>query len=328
MPKISVIVPVYKVEEYLRRCVDSILNQTFQDFELILVDDGSPDNCPQICDEYAQKDNRVFVIHKENGGLSDARNKGIDWAFENSDSEWITFIDSDDWVYAQYLELLYKGVIENNCEISSCRYYSTKGELPEEKGSEIKILFPEDFWTGFGINAVAAWGKLYKKKLWENYRFPKGKIHEDQYTTYKLIFSTNKIFLVTKELYYYFSNEKGITKSKWSPQRMVVFDAKKEQISFFKKNRLDKARIITIKSLANLYSSNIHLAYQAQRKKEYYFEINQMQKALGKWLLKNKRIFPIYQYVDYYVTAYPKMKKIIYFIERVETCIIRKFKNN
>ena len=106
MPTISVIVPVYKVEKYIHRCVDSILSQTFTDFELILVDDGSPDNCGKICDEYAEKDIRIHVIHQENGGLSAARNAGIDWVFANSDSEWITFIDSDDWVHPEYLERL------------------------------------------------------------------------------------------------------------------------------------------------------------------------------------------------------------------------------
>ena len=103
MPQISVIVPVYKVEPYLRRCVDSILGQTFTDFELILVDDGSPDNCPAICDEYARKDTRVHVIHQENGGLSAARNAGIDWAFANSDSQWLTSVDSDEWVHPEML---------------------------------------------------------------------------------------------------------------------------------------------------------------------------------------------------------------------------------
>ena len=107
MPQISVIVPIYKVEQYLERCVDSILNQTFTDFELVLVDDGSPDNCGAICDEYAKKNERIVVIHKENGGLSDARNAGIEWALNNSGSEWITFIDSDDWVHIDYLEYLY-----------------------------------------------------------------------------------------------------------------------------------------------------------------------------------------------------------------------------
>ena len=114
MPQISVIVPVYKVEPYLRRCVDSILAQTFTDFELILVDDGSPDNSGAICDEYAQKDARVHVIHQENGGLSAARNAGIDWVFAHSDSQWLTFVDSDDWVHPEYLERLYHAVLEHN----------------------------------------------------------------------------------------------------------------------------------------------------------------------------------------------------------------------
>ena len=120
MPTISVIVPVYKVEKYIHRCVDSILNQTFSDFELILVDDGSPDNCGAICDEYAAKDSRVVVIHQENGGLSAARNAGIDWAFANSDSQWLSFIDSDDWVHPEYLQKLLDTAVNNSAEVAFC----------------------------------------------------------------------------------------------------------------------------------------------------------------------------------------------------------------
>ena len=130
MKIISVIVPVYKVEKFIHRCIYSILAQTFKDFELILVDDGSPDNCGKICDEYALKDNRIHVIHKENGGLSDARNAGIDWAFANSNSEWITFIDSDDWIHPKYLEALYNAVKKSGCEISICGFEETEGNNP------------------------------------------------------------------------------------------------------------------------------------------------------------------------------------------------------
>ena len=107
---VSVIVPVYKVEKYIHRCVDSILSQTFRQFELILVDDGSPDNCSTICEEYALVDDRIRVIHRENGGLSAARNSGIEWVLANSDSQWLTFIDSDDWIHPQFLEVLVHGV--------------------------------------------------------------------------------------------------------------------------------------------------------------------------------------------------------------------------
>ena len=120
MSIISVIVPVYNVEPYLNRCVDSILEQTFTDFELILVDDGSPDNCPAICDEYARKDSRIHVIHQKNGGLSDARNAGIDWVVANSDSQWISFVDSDDWVHPMYLFTLLSAVKTTNTYVSVC----------------------------------------------------------------------------------------------------------------------------------------------------------------------------------------------------------------
>ena len=118
MAEISVIVPVYKVEKYIKRCIDSILIQTFQDFELILVDDGSPDKCSQICEKYAQRDERIVVLHRENGGLSAARNTGIDWTFLNSESKYITFIDSDDWIHPQYLDILYQAVINMKSPVS------------------------------------------------------------------------------------------------------------------------------------------------------------------------------------------------------------------
>ena len=131
MPKISVIVPVYKAEKYIHRCIDSILNQTFTDFECILIDDGSPDNCGKICDEYAKKDNRVIVIHQENRGVSSARNRGIEWAFKNSNSNWISFVDSDDFVDKDFLECFYKAATKNDVEIvcAGLRYMPSKKEI-------------------------------------------------------------------------------------------------------------------------------------------------------------------------------------------------------
>ena len=120
MANISVIVPVYKVEAFLSRCVESILAQTYRDFELILVDDGSPDNCGVLCDGYALRDSRVHVIHQENGGLSAARNTGIDWVFANSVSRWIAFVDSDDWVHPDFLKVLYETAEKTLCKLSVC----------------------------------------------------------------------------------------------------------------------------------------------------------------------------------------------------------------
>ena len=237
MPTISVIVPVYKVEKYIHRCVDSILAQTYTDFELILVDDGSPDSCGAICDEYAQKDSRVVVIHQENGGLSAARNAGIDWAFANSDSKWLTFIDSDDWIHAVYLEQLLNAAVSHGAPISICGYEETDGDMPQIQQNDLKAVLRETevFYREHHVNAIVAWGKLYKKTCFENIRYPVGKIHEDEFVTYKILFEHEKIVVVSAPIYAYYRNLEGITKREWSQKRLDVLEAWEEQMVYFAK---------------------------------------------------------------------------------------------
>lgn len=238
MATISVIVPVYKVEPYLRRCIDSILGQTYSDFELILVNDGSPDNCPAICDEYAGRDSRVHVIHQENGGLSAARNTGIDWVFANSDSQWLTFVDSDDWIHPEMLERLLNVAVENNVAVSICGHIKTKGEEAKIQSNEMapQIWKTEDFFVAHNINAIVAWGKLYQKQCFSEIRYPIGKLHEDEFTTYKILFQFRTIGAVFAPLYYYYENASGIMKSEWSPKRLDSIQAAEEQIQFFVDN--------------------------------------------------------------------------------------------
>ena len=146
MAAISVIVPIYKVEAFLHRCVDSILAQTFADFDLVLVDDGSPDSCGDICEEYARKDGRIHVIHQKNGGLSAARNTGIDWAQANSGSQWLAFVDSDDWVHPDFLLRLYTMVQETGCLLSACGYFRTGGgDFPAMGAPEYNVLSADDY---------------------------------------------------------------------------------------------------------------------------------------------------------------------------------------
>lgn len=204
MATISVIVPVYKVEKYIHRCVDSILTQTFTDFELILVDDGSPDNCGRICDEYALKDYRVYVIRKENGGLSDARNAGIDWVFEHSNSEWLTFIDSDDWIHPEYLNFLLSAAISSNVDVHIYRY-EVKNELSEYGviNNSFAVYDTEDLFV-HRVNMVVAWGKLYRKIIFKNLRFPYGKLNEDEFTTYKALFRYKSVAFLDNVLYFIF----------------------------------------------------------------------------------------------------------------------------
>lgn len=243
MPQISVVVPVYKVESYLDRCVQSILNQTFTDFELILVDDGSPDGCPAMCDEYAKKDSRVVVIHQENGGLSAARNAGIDWAFENSDSEWLTFIDSDDWVHVDMLKVLYEEAVQNNVDISICDFYRLSQVAPFVDFIELntQVMTPEDFYVHRLRLADIAVGKLYKRRLFESIRYPLSYLFEDSWVTYRLVFSLDRVAVIDKELYCYFINENSISQAKWTVGCMREIEAHEQQLLFFAKNHYSRA---------------------------------------------------------------------------------------
>lgn len=227
MPTISVIVPVYKVEAYLDRCVRSVLDQTYTDYEMILVDDGSPDNCGAMCDAWAEKDHRIRVIHKENGGLSDARNAGV----KNSAGEWITFVDSDDYVHPKMLEALYDAVLAHDVKVSICGYAYTYGEPLEAADVAAKVWKPADFYLQHNVNATVSWGKLYHKDV--VVPFPVGKLHEDEYTTYRVLFGCNKLAVVEAPLYGYFQNASGIMNSKWRANRMDAWTALEQQVAFF-----------------------------------------------------------------------------------------------
>ncbi len=239
MPTISVVVPVYKVEAYLHRCVDSILQQTYRDFELILVDDGSPDNCGGICDAYARQDSRVHVIHQANGGLSAARNAGIDWVFAESDSQWFTFVDSDDWLHSETLERLLRAAEEHQTKVSVCGYAETAGEdpvvMPESLASA--AVDPRWFYRSRFINATVAWGKLYRRELFETVRYPVGKIHEDEFVTYRLLMESGGIAVLEAPLYAYFVNLAGITKKGWSPRKLHAWEAYEQQLAFFEERQ-------------------------------------------------------------------------------------------
>ena len=206
---ISVIIPVYKVEKLLRRCVQSVIDQSYINLEIILVDDGSPDNCGVICDELAQADSRVKVIHKKNGGLSDARNAGIDIAT----GDWIGFVDSDDYIASDMYENLLSLCRRTGADIAVCKYICVlEDETAEFKTSgEFRVI--EDPFREFICNkccAVNVWNKLYKKELFGKIRYPVGILYEDLATTYKLIDCTKKIVISDSEHYAYVQRSDSI----------------------------------------------------------------------------------------------------------------------
>ena len=244
-PLISVIVPVYRVEEYLERCVKSILSQTYKNLEVILVDDGSPDQCPAICDACAEKDARVIVIHQENKGLSGARNAGIDAA----SGEYLAFVDSDDYVSPHFIEELYQLLQDTGCAIGQCRFSYVKGDGLVEEGDSAFCIYrgeslmeqlygPEEKATCF----VVAWNKLYRAELFKEtgIRYPEGRIHEDEATTYRLFHEAKKLAFLDRALYGYYTENGGSITSVFSAKRLQWLTAHEERIAFFKKNGYEK----------------------------------------------------------------------------------------
>lgn len=237
MAQIAVIVPVYKVEPYLRRCVDSILEQTFTDFELILVDDGSPDNCGAICDEYAKKDSRVYVIHQENKGLSAARNAGIDWVFANSNSEWLNFVDSDDWVHPEYLFTLYDAVNTCNVKMAICDCEIVEEYTSAYTAEKVNpvIMTAEETFVSRNEMSIVAYAKLYHRTSFEQIRFPVGKICEDAFVTHRILLEQEYVAVCDTKLYYYFQRQDSILHAPWSVKRLDRIEAHECRLNDLKK---------------------------------------------------------------------------------------------
>lgn len=212
-PLVSIIIPIYKVEPFLKCCLDSVTNQSYPHLEIILVDDGSPDNCPKICDEYAAKDSRIIVIHKGNGGLSDARNAGLDIC----KGEFISFVDSDDWVDKEYIESLLNIAIHEEAEIVIGGFrtvYNTCKKENNQPFNSYKIFNSSDMLFHLCKldikEMMATWGKLYSRKCYETIRFPKGLLYEDARTNYKIYSNIQKACYIKRHLYFYRIREDSI----------------------------------------------------------------------------------------------------------------------
>lgn len=267
-PLISVIVPIYKVEEYLQTCIDSIIKQTYPNLEIILVDDGSPDRCGEICDAYATQDSRIIVVHKKNGGLSDARNAGLDI----SKGEYIAFVDSDDLVHPQFIELLVENAIKTNSDIVICDIvnFDSNESINSTAINEYKIIERERDFYFFVIfncfpekelasNIVVAWNKLYKKELWNDLRYPYGKLHEDNFVIHSLINMSDKILRIDAPLYYYRQR-----------QESIMFNIKEK--NYIDKTKSSKNRVEFFKNYGNKKLLEQSLKYYYYLLLEYFYK--------------------------------------------------------
>ncbi|WP_338587251.1 glycosyltransferase [Clostridium baratii] len=273
---ISIIVPVYNVEKYLDKCIISIINQTYKNLEIILVDDGSKDKSGKKCDEWAAKDHRIRVIHKKNGGLSDARNIGID----NCKGKYISFIDSDDFIATEYIEILYKNIKEMKCDISICNpyyYYEDKinkiverYKIKEDKivdnslNMTIDLMYQKHFDT-------SAWGKLYETRLFKQNKiyYPKGKLYEDIVTTYKVFMKSKKIIFINKNLYYYRQRSNSIMSSKFNPREMDYVTNSEIMMNDLSKINLE----IKKAAISRFLSTNFAIYRKIPNDQEFYKEV-------------------------------------------------------
>ena len=291
---ISVIVPVYNVEKYLDQCVESIVNQTYKNLEIILVDDGSPDNCPAICDEWAKKDERIVVIHKDNGGLSSARNAGLDIAH----GEYIGFVDSDDYIDSDMYEQLLNAIIDD-ADLSCCGR-----RIVDEDGGVIgtayvherKIYYDKDIVKAlfYGIDFdEAMWDKLYKKSFFNDLRFPIGEVNEDIVLMVKKFSALNTVVHIGTAKYYYRNNTQGITKSKYNGKMSIVIKHLYEIKAFVVKTIPQLLPDYYFLQARYSCSQLISIYLSKGAKKEFYHDFKTYRKLLidsMKYVMKSKNI--------------------------------------
>ncbi|PAV31544.1 hypothetical protein CIL05_02480 [Virgibacillus profundi] len=242
MPKVSIIALIYNLEAYMPLCINSVLEQTFKDFELILVNDGSTDNSGRICEEYAKKDKRISVVHKSNAGIAAARNTGISYA----SGKYITFIDCDDYFHEQMVEILYKEIVSAEADIAMCDF------SPTDEGKEIqrKNALPDYSVTSYtqkrglhglyekNLTYVVPWNKIYRKKLFADIEYPSGYLYDDEFTAHKLLYEANKIVYVQVPLYFYIIRNGSTTHSPMTEKKFDKVLALHDRAKFFREKKL------------------------------------------------------------------------------------------
>lgn len=240
---VSIIVPIYNVEKFLKKCINSIVSQTYKNIEIILVNDGSPDDCLRICKEYSEKDNRIIVVDKKNGGLSDARNSGI----ERATGKYLVFIDSDDYIEKNMIEELYNNIVETQSDISICNFYTTIDNFDiENKATLHKVIYSDNeniydmLYNKYALQTIISWNKIYKKELFENCKYPVGLIHEDQYIICDILSQCKKIsYMTDKFLYHYVQRENSIMKT-FNIKRFDIVKGLNRRIEFFESMKAEK----------------------------------------------------------------------------------------
>lgn len=288
---VSIIIPIYNVEVYLHRCLDSVLNQTYQNLEVILVNDGSTDKSALIAQKYVDMDKRFFLIHKPNGGLSDARNTGLDVAT----GRYITFIDSDDYVGEQYVEKLLALIHTYHADISIIQHrnvYGLKTEKYNGKDSTIQIYNNihaiENMWYQKDITN-SAWGKLYAIDLFRSIRYPVQYLYEDLGTTYKLFYQAEKIVWSSEVLYYYYQRSNSIMNAEFCRKKMDRIALSEELLEWTEQN----CKELRSAAIARFFTSNIQVLREIPNNELYRTEVKQIENNIKRYrneVIRNRKV--------------------------------------
>lgn len=325
MAVISVIVPVYNAEKYLNRCVESILNQTFKDFELILVDDGSKDSSGDICEKYARCDQRIKVIHQENKGQAAARNRGV----VNATGKWIAFVDADDMIQKQMLQYLYQAADSMKTKLAVCKaaegktcpidfkmnqdYRCTVVKADENRLLQWCIAEHIDFGDKYVYWIV--WGKLIHRSLLEQFPFVEGKIYEDNAIVFKWLYTASRIAVCNNVMYFYYVNDTGTTKGNYSIRKLDWLWALEEQIKFYKK----------VQFLKMVNAVGIRFIREAMREYEYmqkYFQNGKQTRKLRRkivrfWILERQRVsISREEILEIFTRLYPRQIQFLWSIKK------------
>lgn len=289
-PLISIIVPVYNVEKYIRRCVDSLINQTYKNLEIILIDDGSPDNSGAICDEYAKLDNRVKVIHKENGGVSSARNAGLD----SASGEYIGFMDSDDYITPDMYEVLYNNMVDNDADISMGIYAleNNKGEFISHYRYDVNEVFDKAQTIAEMLKQVkytcSLCDKLFSSKLVGDIRFDKDISHnEDLLFAYQLMKKSNKAVYISKPMYYYCNNEESASRVSFSDKNTTMLKAQTMVIEDIGENLPQIYDVALTEYVKTAIFNLTAIAKSGYKNKEYIEKLRKIVKDNLKFFIKS-----------------------------------------
>lgn len=261
--KISIIMPAYKVEDTIARCIQSIINQTYSNLEIILVEDGSPDRCPEICDEYMRNDARIKVIHQKNGGLSKARNVGL----SNATGDWILFVDSDDYIDYELCEKVHDCAVKNKADIVMFGFTKFKDgeQIKCSVVESVSRLLNKDEAMGLLSDPNIgnfSWNKFYKRSLFNDIKYPEGRVYEDLATTYKVIDRASQICLLETKLYYYYQSDNSITHTITKKHVTDEFEQRFEQYNFLIEHNYEAAKLVREELFADALQYCIYCPYE------------------------------------------------------------------